>query len=371
MNRRRVIVWSKHRFCRSIARALEFCAALPTGLLLAVLLQVSVRGQEAPATSGESTHLPMALQPLEHPRDNPASAAKVALGRELFFDTRLSRNDRVACATCHDPEKGYSNGEQFAKGIDGRNGTRHVPSLINVGYSRPLFWDGRVATLEEQALLPIQNAAEMDMPLDMLVKKLSGIAGYRERLEKVFSGPVTAEGIGKALAAYERTIVSNDTPWDRYLRGDRKSLAGRAQRGMTLFFGKARCSLCHSGTELTDNRFHNIGAGDIELAEDTGRRAVTGRPQDHGAFRTPQLREVARTAPYMHDGSFPTLKEVVQHYNFGGVTDAANENRDEILEVLYLSEDEVDDLVAFLTEGLTSPPSFNGKPQAPADPSDK
>ncbi len=298
--------------------------------------------------------LPSPLDPFTHPRENPATAAKISLGRELFFDSRLSRNDRIACATCHDPIKGFSNGQQFAMGIDGRPGQRHVPSLINVGYSMSLFWDGRAATIEEQALLPIQNPAEMNLPLNELEQKLSGIAEYREQFERVFGGPPSARRVGQALAAYERTIISSDTPFDVYLRGDRDALSARATRGMQLFFGRARCSVCHTGSQLTDNQFHNVGTADLNLPDDSGRRAITGLSKDHAAFRTPQLREVAKTAPYMHNGSFPTLKKVVEHYNFGAVADQANVYRDEALEVLYLSEDEVDDLVAFLTEGLST-----------------
>ena len=294
-----------------------------------------------------------------------ASQAEIELGQELFFDVRLSRTDRVACATCHDPKKGFSNGQRLAEGVDGRKGTRHVPSLINVAYSRPLFWDGRAANLQQQALMPIQNQTEMDMPLDALEKKLNGIADYQQRFGQVYCGSVTADRVAAALAAYQRSIVSDDTPFDRYLRGDRKSLSANAKRGMELFFGQARCSRCHTGAELTDNKFHNIGAGD---PADAGRRAVTRRREDHGAFRTPQLREVARTAPYMHDGRFQTLNEVVRHYNFGGVTDHANDHRDELLEVLYLSEDEVNDLVTFLTAGLTSNRAIpvNDKPRTQA-----
>jgi len=320
---------------------------LLTSALLPLWLCGSSTAQDDASTSGVPT------SPLKSVA-NRASQAEIELGQELFFDLRLSRTDRVACATCHDPKKGFSNGQRLAEGVDGRKGTRHVPSLINVGYSQPLFWDGRADDLQRQALLPIQNKVEMDMPLDVLEKKLNGIADYKQRFEQVYGGSVTADRIAAALAAYQRTIVSNDTPFDRYLRGDRKSLSATAKRGMELFFGQARCSRCHTGAQLTDNKFHNIGAGD---PADTGRRAVTRRREDQGAFRTPQLREVAHTAPYMHDGSFQTLKEVVQHYNFGGVTDHENNHRDELLEVLYLGEDQVDDLISFLTEGLSS----NGK----------
>lgn len=291
------------------------------------------------------------LKPVEQPRNNPATDEKVELGRRLFFDVRLSGNERISCATCHDPAKGFSSGERFAEGVNGKPTARHVPSLINVGYATSLFWDGRAATLEEQAIQPIRNPAEMNMPLDQLTKKLNEDKKYREQFNRVFAGAATAERVAQALAAYERTLVSNDTPFDRYLAGDERALSDRAVRGMRLFIGRARCSTCHQGPALTDNRFHNVGTA---APDDFGRRAVTGRVEDHGAFRTPQLREVGRTAPYMHDGQFASLEQVVQHYNFGGVAEHENEHRDEILEVLYLGEDEVQDLVAFLEEGLTS-----------------
>jgi len=320
-------------------------------VLLAFLAFSASCGGESANAEEPSLQLPSVLQPIRHPDNNLGSSAKIALGKELFFDVRLSRNDRLACATCHDPAKGFSNGERFALGADGKPGTRHVPSLINVGYSTALFWDGRAATLEEQALLPIQNPSEMDLPLDTLVKKLQGIPAYRDRFKTVFGGEVTPPRIGQSLAAYQRTLISKDTPFDRFLKGDKKSLTPAAARGMELFFGQARCAVCHQGANFSDGKYHNIGSAD---AKDQGRRAVTGNAKDHGAFRTPQLREIGRTAPYMHDGRFKTLREVVNHYNFGGVTDQQNDHRDEQLQVLYLGEDQVDDLVAFLAQGLTS-----------------
>jgi len=329
--------------------------AASAALLLAWCVAAALWGEQPAGSPAIDAKIPLLkpLAPVEHPRESPASEAKIALGRKLFFDARLSRNDRISCATCHDPAQGFGDGQRLARGIDDRQGARHTPGLINVAYGRPLMWDGRAATLEEQALLPIQNPDEMDLRLEALEEKLRGIAEYRKAFEQVFGGDVSAERIAQALAAYERTIVSAETPFDRYLRGDRDSLSAPARRGMKLFFGRARCSVCHSGPELTDNKFHNIGATDSQAA-DAGRRAVTGREEDQGAFRTPQLREIGRTAPYMHNGRFATLRDVVKHYNFGGVTDEANDYRDEALEVLYLSEVEVDDLVVFLKEGLTS-----------------
>jgi cytochrome c peroxidase len=298
--------------------------------------------------------LPKPLGAVPAPASNPSTPAKVKLGRELFFDPRLSRTGKVSCATCHDPEKGYGNGERFGVGVDGKRGTRNVPGLLNVGYAGSLFWDGRAATLEEQALHPIENPAEMDMKPAVLAEKLNGIDSYRDQFQKAFGGPATPERIAQALATYERTLVSADTPFDRYLAGDRKALSESAQRGMKQFFGEARCVVCHSGPNLSDDKFHNIGTA--TAPDDLGRRAVTKKERDHGAYRTPQLREVGRTAPYMHDGRLKTLTEVVRHYNFGGVTDEANDHRDPELRVLYLNEDQVNDLVAFLATGLTSRP---------------
>jgi cytochrome c peroxidase len=278
--------------------------------------------------------LPKPIEPAAHPLGNPGTPARIALGRRLFFDSLLSRDGRVSCATCHEPDKAFSDGRRVATGIEGRAGTRNVPSLVNVGHGGPLFWDGRAATL---------------------VAKLNASGTYRESFRAAFDGAATAERVGQALAAFQRTLVSTDTPLDRYLRGDSAALPPRAFRGMRLFYGQARCAACHSGPNLSDGQFHNIGTADPGLADDPGRRAVTGKTADQGAFRTPQLREIGRTAPYMHSGRFSTLEQVVVHYNFGGVTDAANEYRDEKLQVLYLSEEEVGDLVAFLKEGLTTP----------------
>lgn len=308
-----------------------------------------------PLAADEPLPLPKPLPEVPHPADNPATPAKIALGKELFADPRLSRSDKVACASCHDPAKGFSNGERFATGVDGQKGARSAPGLFNVAYNRVFFWDGRSATLEEQALVPIQDPKEMDMGLEALVKKLNGIPGYRQQFQAVFGGEATAPRIAQAIAAYERTIVSRDTPFDRYLKGDKQALSAGAVRGLQLFYGQARCFVCHQGPNFTDNDFHNIGITESGQT-DMGRRAVTGKPADQGKFKTPTLREIGRTAPYMHNGRFKTLEEVVQHYNFAGVTDEANDHRDERLQVLYLVEGQVRDLVSFLTEGVTSPP---------------
>jgi cytochrome c peroxidase len=304
------------------------------------------------STADEPKPVPTRLPPVKHPADNPPSSAKIALGKRLFFDTRLSRTNDVACATCHDPAKGWSNGQRFATGVDGRLGTRNSPTLINVAYNAASFWDGRAGSLEEQALMPIQHPNEMDLPLAALVKKLNADEQYRRQFREVFGTDASADAIAKAIAAFERTIVARDAPIDHFVAGDKTALSPAALRGMQLFFGDARCHVCHAGPNFTDNRFHNVGVGVDADPPDRGREQFTGEAKERGAFKTPTLREVARTAPYMHDGSFATLNDVVRHYNFG-VTDAENEYRDQELQVLYLSEEQVADLVTFLKEGLS------------------
>lgn len=290
---------------------------------------------------------PAGLPALKHPQDNPSTPEKIALGKQLYFDGRLSADGKVSCATCHDPAKGFSNGEQFATGVEGKKGGRNSPTVINTAYQTFQFWDGRAGTLEQQALGPIQNPIEMNMTLDAVVAKLNGIEGYKKQFQQVFGTDVTSEGIARAIAAYERTVLSGDAPYDKFKAGDKSALSEAAQRGMKLFFGKANCSACHSGPNFTDNSFHNIGvAGD-----DVGREAISKMAGDKGAFKTPTLREIARTAPYMHDGSQKTLEEVVAHYNKGG---NSHPQLDEEVYALKLTNEQIADIVTFLKEGLSS-----------------
>ena len=219
--------------------------------------------------------------------------------------------------------------------------------MINAALQQFQFWDGRAKSLEEQALGPIQNPIEMNMPLEAVVARLNAIEGYKTQFQKVFGTDVTSAGIGKAIAAYERTILSGDAPYDRFKAGDQAALSVAAQRGMKLFFGKANCVACHAGPNFTDNGFHNIGLP----GTDEGRAAISKSLGDKGSFKTPTLREIARTAPYMHDGSLKTLEEVIAHYIKGGTP---GPQVDEELFPLKLSTDEAADLVTFLKEGLSS-----------------
>ena len=290
---------------------------------------------------------PAGLPPVSHPKDNLPTEEKIALGKQLYFDGRLSADNKVACASCHDPAKGFSNGDQFATGVEGKKGGRNSPTVINAALQKFQFWDGRAKSLEEQALGPIQNPIEMNLSLDAVVAKLNAIEGYKSQFQKVFGTDVTSDGIAKAIAAYERTILSGDAPYDKFKAGDKSALSDSAQRGMKLFFGKANCVACHSGPNFTDNGFHNVGLPGM----DEGRAAISKSEGDKGAFKTPTLREISKSAPYMHDGSLKTLEEVVAHYIKGGTP---NPHLDEEIFPLKLSADEAADLITFMKEGLSS-----------------
>jgi cytochrome c peroxidase len=295
--------------------------------------------------------IPKGLKELTIPKDNPLTAEKIELGKLLFFDPRLSIDNSVSCATCHNPKFGWSNGEAVATGVRGQKGGRSAPTIINSAYQTFQFWDGRALHLEGQALGPIQNPIEMDLKLDVLVEKLNKIDGYRTRFQKVFGTDVTPEGIAKALASFERTILCGDAPYDRFKAGDQKALSAAAQRGMKVFFNKGHCSSCHTGHNFTDGAFHNLGVG-VHKDSDVGRFSETKQDGDRASFKTPTLREIARSAPYMHDGSLKTLEDVIEYYDKGGTS---NPQLDEEIFALNLTAQEKADLVTFLKEGLSSP----------------
>jgi cytochrome c peroxidase len=290
---------------------------------------------------------PAGLPDVPYPKENPPSEARVELGKLLYFDKRLSSDNTISCASCHDPNKGYSNGEAVATGVGGAKGGRNSPTVINSAYSKLQFWDGRAKTLEDQALGPIQNPIEMNMPLEAVVAKLNAIPGYKAKFQEVYQTDVTSAGIATSIAAFERTVLSGDAPYDRFKAGDTAALSEAAQRGMKLFFGKANCSACHSGASFSDSSFHNIGLDSV----DEGRKAISQLAGDQGAMKTPTLRDIAKTGPYMHNGSLATLEAVVEHYNKGGNN---NPFQDEELFPLKLSPEPLADLVTFLKEGLSS-----------------
>ena len=264
------------------------------------------------------------------PESNPLTPAKIALGRRLFFDKRLSRDETLACASCHDPRHAFSDGRAVPRGIHGAEGRRNAPALINRGYGRSFFWDGRAASLERQALEPILNPIEMGLSEPELERR---------------TGMKVADITG-ALASYVRTIRSGDSRYDRYTAGRRDALTDLEKLGMALFRGKGGCNTCHVGPNFTDEQFHNTGVAwrDDRFA-DPGRFAISANPRDRGAFKTPTLREIARTAPYMHDGSVATLEDVIDFYSKGG---RPNPNLDSEIRPRNFTSEEEHALVAFL-----------------------
>lgn len=326
----------------------KFVRTLIAGGATALLIHV---GTVAAQAEDFVIEVPAGLPPVPFPADNPPTPEKIALGKQLYFDKRLSRDNTISCASCHDPGKGYSNADQFATGFKGQKGGRNSPTVINAAYNNFHFWDGRAGSLEEQALGPIANPIEMNLTLPEAVERINKIPGYKSQFQKIFGSDATEENIAKAIASYERTILCGDAPYDRFKAGDKKALSPEAQRGMALFFGRAACSSCHSGPNFTDNAFHNIGVGMDADKPDEGRKTISNLGGDTGSFKTPTLRDIAKSGPYMHDGSMKTLKEVVEHYNKGGVP---NEFLDEEIFKLNLTPQEVDDLVTFMKEGLTS-----------------
>lgn len=326
-----------------LASCLSFC--------LSLALAAAARGGDAFKLSVPQGLAAQSAMPL--PKGAKISQDAVELGKLLFFDPRLSTDNSVSCATCHDPQKGWSNGERFATGINQLVGGRSAPTIINAAYQRFQFWDGRAEHLEGQALGPIQNPIEMNMQMAVLKPKLQEIAGYREAFQRTFGDEeVTDERIAAALAAFERTVLSGGAPYDQFKAGDQSALSESAQRGLKLFFGKANCGSCHTGPNFTDGGFHNIGVGMDQPKPDIGRQEFSKLLGDRGAFKTPTLREIARTAPYMHDGSLATLEDVVEFYNKGGI---ANPQLDEELFPIKLSAEQKQDLITFMKEGLSSP----------------
>ncbi len=297
--------------------------------------------------------IPMGLPAMKFPPGTGApSSGEIELGKQLYFEKRLSRDNTVSCASCHDPAQGWSNGARFATGIDGKVGGRSSPTIINAAYFPLQFWDGRADWLEGQALGPIQNPIEMNLTLPEALARLKAIPGYKKQFDTLYKDGVTEKNLARAIASFERTVLSGGAPYDRYKAGDTKAMSEPAVRGMKLFFNQAHCSACHAGPNFSDGGFHNIGVGMDMKNFDKGRFEVSKLGGDTGAFKTPTLREIARTAPYMHDGSIKTLEEVVEFYDRGGIK---NEWLDEEIYPLKLTKQQKSDLVVFLREGLSSP----------------
>ena len=302
--------------------------------------------QSAPEAVGVESGRPLGLDLYRpEPADNPTLPATVTLGRRLFHERRLSRDSSLACVDCHRPDRAFTDGRAKAVGVFGRRGPRSVPTIVNRAWGESFFWDGRIATLEAQVLEPIVARLEMDLTIDEAIERLRATSPYPTAFRDAFGRDVNRDDLARALAAYVRTIKAGASPFDRYVWGEPDALSPDAQAGLRLFRGRASCAACHVGPTLTDEEFHNTGVFWGGQPYDAGRVVVTGVAEDTGKFKTPTLREVSRTAPYMHDGSIATLEAVVEFYDRGG-----NDNpfRDKELRPLRLTEHEKAALVAFL-----------------------
>jgi cytochrome c peroxidase len=303
--------------------------------------------------SDEPPPPPLGLPPVFWPEENDYSREKAELGRLLYFDKRLSSDGTISCATCHEPVKAYADGQPVSVGISSQKGGRNAPTVINRAYSTAQFWDGRAATLEEQVKGPLANPLEMTVDTESngaheaVVRRIRAIPGYVALFTKVFGpGEFDIDHVARAIATFERTVLSGNAPYDRYQAGDPAALSPAQVRGKDIFFKKAACDSCHLGFNFTDGSYENIGIGmDKPIPADLGRFKITGREEETGAFKTPTLREIERTAPYMHNGSLGTLEEVVEHYNKGGIKNPYLNQR---IKPLNLTDGEKQDLIAFL-----------------------
>jgi cytochrome c peroxidase len=289
-----------------------------------------------------------AMTPVGVPSDNPPTDEKAALGKRLFFDKILSKDRTISCATCHEPDRAFTDTKTLAVGIAGRVGKRHSPSLINRAFGRSHFWDGRAVGLESQVVQPISDPNEMDLPLQEAVARLAADGSYPEAFRSVFGQPVSGGDLGRALATYLRTIRSTDSPYDRFIAGAADAMTPDQRQGLQIFRGKARCLLCHFEPLFTDEQFQNTGVAwqaDTASYRDDGRFQKSNQRRDLGKFKTPTLREIARTAPYMHDGSLATLEEVVDFYDKGG---RPNQNLSPLLRPIGLTPIEKQQLLKFL-----------------------
>ncbi len=347
--------------------------------------------------AGEKEAGPLGLPPVPIPEDNPQTPEKIALGEQLFHDMRFSTTGDVSCATCHDADKAFTDSPlKTSEGIEKKTGTRNAPTVVNAAYFATQFWDGRSPSLEDQALHPFLNPVEMGLPShEPILEVIRSDADYVTAFGEVFgvtADQITMDEVTKAIAAFERTQIAGDSPFDRwYFNGDESALTVQQKRGFDIFINQGRCVSCHvieqTQALFTDNRFHNIGVGinniqedvpglagefleadltlsevDVEVLSDArtselGRFAISHGFDDLGSFKTSTLRNIAVTAPYMHDGSVATLRDAVVHYNNGGITNEGDPVNDFLsggIRPLNLEDDQIDDLVAFL-EALTSP----------------
>ncbi|GAQ95019.1 cytochrome c peroxidase [Thermodesulfovibrio aggregans] len=338
-------------------------------LLFFINLLITIESIAADKTKKKLEPLP--LPPI--PKNNPMTPEKIELGKKLFFDRRLSGDGTTSCASCHDPEKAFTDASEISLSYPTTRNFRNAPTLINVAYAKYLFWDGRAKSLEEQAEFPIMSPFEMNQNLDFVEEEIRVVPEYRESFKKIFGKDVNIKLIAQAIAAFERTLISKNAPIDRYLRGDKNALSDEAKKGLEVFTGKGKCIECHYGAYLSDNKFHALHVPEnpkyanetkfivtrryvakinkypdyVNVREDLGRYFKTREKRDYKAFKTPTLREVAKTAPYMHNGIFKSLDEVIDFFNKGGG------EGNKALKPLNLTDYEKKALKTFLIEALS------------------
>lgn len=341
-------------------------ASLAAALLIVACADRPQEGPSPPATTKAGFRLtaPLGLDLTSAtffvPGDNPLTEEKIKLGKRLFFDKSLSVDNSVSCASCHVPEKAYSDPNRVSIGVKALKGTRQAPTLINRAFSKAQFWDGRATSLEDQALIPLTNHVEMGNPdLKVVLKRLNGDTTYVAAFRQAFpeDSGITALHLTQAIASFERTILAGNSPFDRFANGDMKAISESAARGYRLFFGKAACAQCHISFNFTDELYHNLGVGSEAKKPDLGRFVVTKTDGHQGAFKTPTVREVASTAPYMSDGSLKTLEEVVEYYDKGCQPNAWLSPK---IKALNLNEQEKEDLVEFM-KSLSGEITWYGK----------
>ena len=367
-------------------------AKIPTKIVAALLVGIAPVAFGLPALAETPPPL-AALGPPPVPPDNPITPEKVELGKLLFFDTRLSGDASISCSTCHEPKQGWGFADPISRGYPGAVHWRNSQTLINSAYYNKLFWAGSAGSLEAQGPAAAKGAVAGNGESDMMEARLAFIPEYRKRFKAVFGDTwPKLSNAWKAIATFERTLVQTDTPFDKYMRGDKKALSAQQQRGLALFQGKANCIACHNGALLSDQKYYNLGVPPAEDWETSGLAQVTFRYEqyakgvteelyrkikddaglyyrtkekaDMGKFRTPSLRYTAYSAPYMHNGTFFDLQEVVEFYNEGGGTNEFAANKTKLIKPLGLSETEVEDLVAFL-ESLSGEEILMSTPKLP------
>jgi len=301
------------------------------------ILAATVLGQSTP---------PLGLPPVPVPADNPLTPEKIELGKMLYFDKRVSKDGTISCATCHDPQVGWTEARATSQGIRGQIGGRNSPTVINAAYAPAMFWDGRAATLEDQAVGPVGNPIEMGHSMASVVDLLKKIPEYERRFQQVFGTSVTEKGFAQAIAAFERTVVSGNSPYDRYMAGDKSALSAAAKRGLEVFGDS--CATCHTPPLFSNYRYYNVGVDAGKSEPDQGRKAVTNKAGDMGKFRVPALRDVASTAPYFHDGTVAKLEDAVKIMAGGGKDNPHLSAQVRAIRESQLSDQDVKDLVEFL-----------------------